>query len=148
MGDRLAIRADPFRLPVPDGWADRTVVTLTGPDDGGFAPNIVLTAEPLCDHMGLGAFASGWLSRLAEHVSVREIRAVEHTHVAAEAAQVRTIGWADAGVGIAQLAALVLHDEVGYAIVATGLEETLDELDAVFRDVLEGFSFADREEPG
>jgi hypothetical protein len=144
-GERLTIRRDPFVLPVPGGWVDRTVVTLTGPEVEGFAPNIVVTAEPLCDGLGLGGFASGWVARIAEHVAVRELRKPEHVRIAGEPAQVRTLGWADAGVSIAQRAALVVHDGIAYAIVVTAPADGLDEADAVLADVLGGFAFADEE---
>jgi hypothetical protein len=134
-GDRLTIRRDPFALPVPEGWVDRTVVTLTGPEVDGFASNIVVTAEPLCDGLGLGGFASGWVSRIAEHVAVRELRRAEHVQIAGEPGQVRTIGWAEAGVAISQRAALVV----------TAPADGLDEADEVLAGVLDGFAFAVKE---
>lgn len=144
-GDRLTIRRDPFALPVPAGWVDRTVVTLTGPEVDGFASNIVVTAEPLCDGLGLGGFASGWVSRIAEHVAVCELRRAEHVQIAGEPGQVRTIGWAEAGVAISQRAALVVHDGIGYAIVVTAPADGLDEADEVLAGVLDGFAFAVKE---
>ena len=49
-----------FALPLPAGWADRTAVTLLAPlEPDGFAPNVVVTREPLCANLGLGGFADG-----------------------------------------------------------------------------------------
>ena len=67
----MEIRTGGFSLPVPAGWDDRTVPTLTGPTVDGVATNIVVTRERLCDHMGLGAFAAGWVARLREESAAR-----------------------------------------------------------------------------
>ncbi len=37
-----------FELPLPEGWSDRTAVTLAGPASvGGYVPNVVVTREAL-----------------------------------------------------------------------------------------------------
>ncbi len=84
-------------LALPDGWSDRTVLTLVGPEVDGFAPNVVVTRERLCDHMGLGGFASGWVNKLRDQIPVAEIRPVETIVIAGERAQLRVVGWDGAG---------------------------------------------------
>ncbi len=136
------VRNDVFAFPMPDGWIDRTVVTIAGPGDDGYAPNIIVTRERLCDNMGLGAFSSGWVSRLAEEVPVTEVRPVEHVDVAGHRAHVRVVGWAAVGLRLRQIAALVVVGEEGWAIVGTATEWQFEELERQFRGVLDRFEIA------
>jgi hypothetical protein len=137
------VRTDAFALPLPEGWADRTVVTLAGPADaGGYAPNIVVTREALCDHMGLGGFSQGWQALLADQVPVTPLAPVEHTEIAGRPANVRIVSWAAAGVRLTQIAFLFVDHEIGYAVVGTCTEDRFEELEPVFRSVAAGFQLA------
>ncbi len=138
MSELVSASASSSRLEidVPPGWADRTVVTLTGPDDEGFAPNIVVTREPLCDHLGLAGFADGWVARLREEVPVSEVRRGEQIVVAGQRAQLRRLSWAAAGLRLVQLAALVVVGQTGHAIVLTALADQSEEAEAIFAGVL------------
>jgi hypothetical protein len=136
------VRTDAFALPLPEGWADRTVVTLAGPDPEGYAPNIVVTRETLCDHMGLGGFSQGWLTMLADQVPVTPLRPVEHTEIAGRPANVRIVSWAAAGLRLTQIAFLFVDNEVGYAVVGTCPDDRFAELEPVFRSVAAGFQLA------
>lgn len=134
----MEIRTGGFSVSVPTGWEDRTVATMTGPAVDGVATNIVVTRERLCDHMGLGAFASGWVQRLREELPVRELRPPRQAEVAGVRAQVRTLGWAGDGVSVVQLVALFVAGDDGYAVVGTAAERALAELDEGFRVAVDG----------
>ncbi len=137
------VRTDAFALPLPEGWADRTVVTLAGPADAdGYAPNIVVTREALCDHMGLGGFSQGWQALLADQVPVTPLAPVEHTEIAGRPANVRIVSWAAAGVRLTQIAFLFVDHEIGYAVVGTCTEDRFTEFEPVFRSVAAGFQLA------
>jgi hypothetical protein len=136
------VRTASFALPLPDGWEDRTVVTIAGPDDQGFAPNIVVTRERLCDHMGLGAFSQGWLARLRDEVPVAETESVEHTEIAGVPAQIRRVSWQAAGLRLEQLAALFVIGDDGWGIVATATDWRFAELEPLFRRIMHGFRLA------
>jgi hypothetical protein len=136
------VRAGTVSLPLPQGWEDRTVLTISGPPIGGIAPNVVVTRELLCDHMGLGGFASGWLNRLADELPVREDRPVEHGHVAGRRAQVRVVSWAASGASVRQLVALFCTEVAGYAVVCTAPADAFDDLEPSFRDLLAGLRLA------
>jgi hypothetical protein len=136
------VRTDAFSLPLPAGWDDRTVVTLAGPDADGFAPNVVVTREALCDHMGLGAFAEGWQSRLADEVPVTPLAPVEHGEVGGRRAQIRTVSWHATGLRLTQIAFLFVDGDHGYAIVGTCADWRFAELEPVFRGIAAGFHLA------
>jgi hypothetical protein len=136
------VRTDAFALPLPEGWADRTVVTLAGPADAGYAPNVVVTREALCDHMGLGGFSQGWQNMLADQVPVTPLRPVEHLEIAGRPANVRIVSWAAAGLRLIQMAFLFVDNEIGYAVVGTCTEDRFEELEPTFRSVAAGFQLA------
>lgn len=134
------MRTDAFALPLPEGWTDRTVVTLAGSaDEDGYAPNVVVTREVLCDHMGLGAFSQGWQTLLSDQVPVTPHGAVQQTEIAGRRANVRIVSWAAAGVHLTQIAFLFVEGELGYAIVGTCTHDRFDEFEPVFRQVAAGF---------
>jgi hypothetical protein len=133
------VRTDAFAFPMPEGWSDRTVVTITGPGDDTYAPNIVVTRELLCDGMGLGAYSSGWLNRLAAEVPVSELRPVEHLDLAGRRAHLRVVGWAAVGLRLRQIAVLTVVGDEGWAMVGTATEWQFDELEAQFRALLSRF---------
>ena len=135
---------DAFTLLVPEGWRDRTVVTLVGGEAGSYAANIVVTTEALCDHMGLGAFSSGWVARLSEEVPVSELRPLEHLSIDDRPAHIRVVGWGAAGLRLTQIAALLVDDETAYAIVGTATDWTFTELEPRFREVVAGFRLTAR----
>ena len=132
------VRAGTVSLPLPEGWEDRTVLTISGPAIGGVAPNVVVTREVLCDHMGLGGFAMGWVNRLADELPVHEDRPVEHGHVAGRRAQIRVVSWSAAGTHVRQLCALFCTEVAGYAVVCTAPVDAFDALEPSFRELLAG----------
>jgi hypothetical protein len=132
------VRAGAVCLPLPPGWEDRTVLTIAGPAVSGVSPNVIVTRETLCDNMGLGGFASGWLDRLADELPVRERRPVEHTHVAGQRAQVRCVEWAAAGTAVVQLVALFCAGGSGYAAVCTAPTDAFEAMEPGFRELLAG----------
>ncbi len=146
MRPELTVRTGAVALPLPDGWEDRTVATLAGPAENGIAPNVVVTRERLCDHLGLGAFADGWVARLRDEVPVTVLRPAEHLEVDGRRAQLRAVSWQAAGLSIAQLAALVVAGDHGYAIVGTAAAASLPAFEPVFREVLAGVRLAGGDE--
>ncbi len=143
----MQISTGGFSVPLPPTWEDRTVPTVTGPTVGGVTTNIVVTREALCDHMGLGGFADGWVNRLREELPVRELRRPEHVEVGGARAQIRTLGWSAGGVDVVQLVALLVVDEHGYAVVGTAAAAGVGALEPAFRATLDGFRLTGSEVP-
>ena len=137
------VRTGHYSLPLPDGWADRTAITLVAPlAPGGYSPNVVVTRELLCDHLGLGGFADGQGALIRQHTSRFEILASEEGTLGGERALVRTTRWQ---VGdeepITQLSAYCLRGEHGVAVVCTAPSSSFAEEEPGFRALLAGFSF-------
>ena len=132
------ITAGPVSIPRIDGWDDRTMLTMVGPNTKGAQPNVVVTREALCANMGLGAFSTGWVQKLADQVPVRETRDVEHIEIAGSPAHLRLVEWEAAGLRLRQLVGLTTIDGDGYAIVCTVPSVQFDELEPQLRAVIEG----------
>ena len=69
------ITAGPVSIPRIDGWDDRTMLTMVGPNTEGAQPNVVVTREALCDNLGLGGFSSGWMECAASPANRARARA-------------------------------------------------------------------------
>ena len=138
MADSAHFTAGPVAIPAIPGWEDRTVLTLVGPATEGAQPNVVVTREALCDHMGLGGFSSGWVQKLADQVPVRETRDVEHIEISGAPAHLRVLEWEAAGLRLRQLVGLTTIGDSGYAIVCTVPSALFDELEPDLRAVIDG----------
>jgi hypothetical protein len=130
-------------VPVPDGWSERTATSLIAPPAGdGYAPNVVVTRERLCDGMGLGGFADGHGNLIQEHAPSYAVLATEHGEIDGERALLRTVRFS---VGqappVLQLQAFCVRDGYGYAVIGTAGEESFAEAEPVFRATLESFRF-------
>ena len=67
-------RANGFNSIQPDGWEDRSTLTLVGPLSGdGFASNIVITRQYLQSNSSLAQFAKVQLATLEEEVQDLDI---------------------------------------------------------------------------
>jgi hypothetical protein len=136
-------RAAGYTVPVPAGWADRSVTTLTAPPtDEGYVPNVVVTREALCQGMGLGGFADGYQNLLVDQVSAYRVLSTEHAELGGERALVRTVRWQlGQEQPVVQLQAFCTRDGIGYAFVATAAEDGFADAEPAFREALAGFRF-------
>ena len=67
-------RANGFDSVQPDGWQDRSTITLVGPvAQDGFASNLVVTRQLLIDSTTLSEFAKAQLATLAVEVQELDI---------------------------------------------------------------------------
>jgi hypothetical protein len=138
MGDAAHYSAGAVTIPAIPGWEDRTVLTMVGPSADGAQPNVVVTRETLCDHMGLGAFSSGWVQKLADQVPVREAGDVEHIEISGSPAHLRILEWEAAGLRLRQMVGLTTIGDDGYAVVCTVPSAQFEALEADLRAVIAG----------
>jgi hypothetical protein len=136
-------RSAGYTLPVPAGWADRSVTTLLAPpSDEGYVPNVVVTREPLCDGMGLGGFADGYANLLREQADDYDVLATEHAELGGHRAVVRTVRWRlGREEPVVQLQAFCTRGGLGYAFVGTAAEDGFAAAEPAFREALAGFRF-------
>ena len=139
-----SVGTDAYRLPLPDGWADRTAVTISGAASAdGVVPNVVVTRQLLCASLGLGGFADGQQNLMRDEVDRYELLANEHREVAGARALVRTVRFAlGGGPPLRQQQAFLLHEGSGYTISCTASESGFDEVEPAFAAILDGFELA------
>jgi hypothetical protein len=135
------VRAGDFDLPLPDGWSDRTAVTLIGPVRvDGYVPNVVVTREALCSNLGLGGFADGHLRLLREQAEEVAVLSTEETEIGGARALVRTVRFrVGDSPALVQLQAFVVGNGIGYALVGTTGEGSFAEAEPELRSIFEGF---------
>jgi hypothetical protein len=140
-------RTGHYALPLPEEWADRTVTTLVGPfQPGGYAPNVVVTRELLCDNLGLGGFADGQAALIRDQATEFAVVATEHGTLDGERAILRTTRWRIPDeTEITQLSAYCLRDGHGIGVVCTAPTHAFPEAEPGFRSLLAGFRFAQDE---
>jgi hypothetical protein len=119
-------------------------VTLAAPVAAdGYAANLVVTREPMCDGLGLGGFADGHANVIRDHADEYAVLSTEHGEVGGERALVRVVRWR---IGdeqrVMQLQAFCVHDGLGYAVVGTATDEAFGQAEPAFRAALAGFRFA------
>jgi hypothetical protein len=136
-----SVSAGDFDLPLPDGWSDRTAVTLAGPASvDGYVPNVVVTRDALCSNLGLGGFADGHLRLLREHAEEVSVLSTEETQLGGTRALVRTVrlrvGDAPA---LVQLQAFTVANGMGYALVGTTGESAFPAAEPALRSIMDGF---------
>jgi hypothetical protein len=138
------VRTADYELPLPDGWSDRTAVTLAAPVTAdGYVPNLVVTREPLCAGLGLGGFADGQRNILRDQADEFAVLSTEHGEVGGERAVIRVVRWR---IGdeqrVMQLQAFCLHAGLAYALIGTASDTMFGEAEPAFREAVAGFRFA------
>jgi hypothetical protein len=144
-----SVSAGDFDLPLPEGWSDRTAVTLAGPSSvDGYVPNVVVTREALCSNLGLGGFAEGHLRLLREHAEEVSVLSTEEAQLGRTRALVRTVRFriGDAP-ALVQLQAFVVGSGMGYALVGTTGENGFADAEPAFRTIFDGFRLHAAPEP-
>jgi hypothetical protein len=139
-----SVSAGDFDLPLPDGWSDRTAVTLAGPASvDGYVPNVVVTREALCSNLGLGGFADGHLRLLRDQAEEVSVLSTEETQLGGTRAIVRTVRFrVGDSAALVQLQAFVVGNGMGYALVGTTGESAYADAEPSLRSIIEGFRLA------
>jgi len=139
-----SVSAGDFDLPLPDGWSDRTAVTLAGPASvDGYVPNVVVTREALCSNLGLGGFADGHLRLLRDQAEEVSVLSTEETQLGGTRAIVRTVRFRIGdSASLVQLQAFVVGNGMGYALVGTTGETAFADAEPSLRSIIEGFRFS------
>lgn len=140
-----SVSAGDFDLPLPDGWSDRTAVTLAGPVSvDGYVPNVVVTREALCSNLGLGGFADGHLRLLRENAEEVSVLSTEETQLGGTRALVRTVRFrVGDSPALVQLQAFLVGGGLGYALVGTTGETSFADAEPSFRSIFDGFRLAE-----
>ncbi|MEO9176215.1 MAG: DcrB-related protein [Gaiellales bacterium] len=141
MSPSSSVTTADFELPLPEGWSDRTAVTLAGPVSvGGYVPNVVVTREALCSNLGLAGFADGQLRLLREHAEEVSVLSTEDVRLGSTRALLRTVRFRVGDTpALVQLQAFMVANGTGYALVGTTGEQAFPDAEPELRSIVEGF---------
>ena len=114
------------------------MLTYIGPDGGQGSPSLVVTQDDLGD-ASLGQFAAMQDAAIRAGFTGIEVLEDCETTVAGHPAVRRTYRWTLEGRTMRQRMWCVVHDGVGYSIVATAPDDEFDGMRATFAAALRGF---------
>jgi hypothetical protein len=124
---------------LPDGWADRSVLTYVGPDQGGGSPSLVVTSDRFDGGLTLGRYASMQDAAVRAGFEGIELLDDRETTVAGHPAVRKTYRWTLDGRTMRQRTWCLVVDEVGYAIVASAPDDRFEQLRPAFAAALHDF---------
>lgn len=119
-------------IQLPDGWADRTVLTYVGPDRGSGSPSIVLTRDALDAGVSLGRYAAMQDAAIRAGIEGVELLEERETTLAGKPALRHTYRWTLEGRIMRQRLWCVLEDGGGVALIASAADSEFDGLRSVF----------------
>jgi hypothetical protein len=136
--------ANGVQAELPEGWEDRTMVTLVGPRGArGFAANIVITREPIGGAAGVADYARRQLAAMKAELPRLEVldeREVAHRGAPAFARLQRF----EAGDDVVQQAqTFVLSGATVYVITCSAQRDDFDAHIPAFRQITESFRVGD-----
>lgn len=131
--------ADGWTARLPEGWEDRSLITLVGETDGaGFAANIVVTR-----HDAAGASIEEFAARQAELMKneVGELQILDRRSIRIKnlPSYQRLQRFAGGGLAIQQVQTFILNGERVFSITGTATVEFFDRSVAAFKEFVESF---------
>jgi hypothetical protein len=130
-----------FAVPLPEGWQDRTVLTLVEPAPGAEgSASIVVTRDQLPPGTSPDAYAGMHEAVLrAEAGSRLERLECDQVSVAGRPATVRSYRWALGEEVLRQRIWCIAADGVGLCITASAPEARFEQLAPAFATAVDGF---------
>ena len=136
--------ANGFSTVLPEGWADRSVLTLVAPEARhGFATNIVVLREELDAAASIEDYARAQTAAVARQVEgfalLDERPATIHGRPAYQTLQ----RFASNGAALQQAQTYILAGRTVFAFTCTALVEDFDAAIPAFRAVMDNLAFDD-----
>lgn len=137
-------QANGFDSVQPDGWQDRSTLTLVGPVAGdGFASNIVVTQQPVDSTTSVTQFAQSQLATLATEVQSLDIADEREVSLNGRKLYQRLHSFTVGQQRVAQVQtyvfAIVDDQRTAYVITGTTSPEAFDAAMPAFKAFIEGF---------
>ena len=137
------ITANGWTADLPDGWEDRSMITIVGETDAsGFASNIVVTRQPVDAETNLEDYASIQAEMMQNEIGSVQIldeRAIDIN--GAKAFQRLQRFSVDGAQIIQQVQTYFLHQKIIFAITGTATLESFDRSIPAFKKFVETFRF-------
>lgn len=135
-----------FVTALPEGWEDRSMITLVGPAGGaGFAPNVVVMRQRVAPQTGVEDYARQQRAATEAEIPGLEVLDERAALVGGAPAFQRLQRFAAQGRLLQQAQTYVLGDGVVFVLTCTATLEQFDEQIPHFRSVVENFRLFDAE---
>lgn len=136
----MKFTANDFTTDLPDGWQDRSMLTLVGPADGsGFAPNVVIMREPVSPRTSIEDYAREQHALARAEIPDLEVLDERPTTVNSAPAYQRLQRFTARGRRLQQAQTYVLSDRVVFVITCTAPLDNFDSQIPAFRRVVDNF---------
>ena len=134
-----------WTIGLPEGWDDASTVTLVGPPEDDFSPNIVVTSEALSEEMSPAEYAAIQKEELEGTLEPFEYSSVEEGPMdMPQGAAHRLVHDFMSPAGdfkVGQMQVYVLREGRAWTITATDLAERLQQSLPVFVEAVRQFRF-------
>jgi hypothetical protein len=129
---------------LPEGWDDRSMITLTGPiDEKGFMANIVVTRDFIEPNMSIEEYAQTQREAMDNEISNVEVLDERPTTLNGKPAFQRLQRFSLEDQTIQQVQTFVLGNEIVFAITGTSSIETFNNSINAFKKFTESFEVVD-----
>ena len=137
------VRTADFELPLPAGWSDRTAVTLAAPvASDGYAPNLVVTREPLPKGTSLRTFAGRQMTNVGKALPGFQLQGSRDETVGGRPAVTYDFSWEGDSGPLAQRQVLVAVDDKIYCITYSLHRAEVAKAMPAFERILSTVTFA------
>ena len=135
------IIANGWTADLPDGWEDRSLITIVGAvDESGFAPNIVVTRQIAGAEISLAEYAAEQAAAMEQEIGTMQILDERETEVNGAPAFQRLQRFAlDTGEIFQQVQTFFLADDVILAVTGTASLAAFDRSIPAFKRFVETF---------
>jgi hypothetical protein len=129
---------------MPEGWEDRTMVTLVGPvSEDGFASNIVVTRERLEDATTVEEYAQVQADLMREEIEGVELMDERSIEISGLPAFQRLQRFAIDDQVVQQVQTFIMGDDVIYAITGSSSVEDFNASIPAFKKFVETFELSE-----
>lgn len=138
------LHAQSFEIGFPTGWADHSTITMIGPLEPEFSPNVQVNQEALPAGQSAADFFSAQRAEMAR--DLEEFKLIDHGErmLGGERAVYHSYSWRiPQGTLIRQLQVATIRHERLYTVTCSARETTWAGVDAAFDMIVAGFRFRD-----
>ncbi len=134
-------RAFRFTLPLPDGWQDKTVFTLTGPVTDSIQHNITIVVDEAAGNTSLRDYADWSIMALEEELNACQVLKEGEIRLPSGIPAYRVIfaWWPSEKLRLYQEMILVLSGGRGYRLAATFSKKTRKTIGPAVEQIMLGF---------
>ncbi|MBC7644866.1 MAG: DcrB-related protein [Thermoleophilia bacterium] len=136
------LHANAFEIGYPEGWDDHSTITMIGPLEVQFSPNVQVNQEKLPSGQSAADFFSAQRAEMAKDLELFRLLDHGERSLGGERAVYHMYTWRiPQGVQIRQLQVATIRNDKLYTVTCSAKEASWDGVDAAFDMIIAGFRF-------